>query len=517
MRKLLLALFSGLLLAFSWPERGIFPFLFFAFLPLLMVEDELNNLNDKKKGRKVFWHSFLAFFIFNAITTYWVYHATLFGAIAAFIVNATLMSTAFWLFHKVKNATTNRLGYLSFIVLWISIEYLHLNWDLSWPWLTLGNAFANVPGVVQWYEFTGFLGGSLWVLFVNVLLFNLYISADKKKAMLLPLLVLLLPFFVSYHMYSNFETENEDTLKVLIVQPNIDPYTDKFNVGYEKQLADFITLSKTKLTAETQLLIGPETALLEGIWENKLEATYSVRKFRELQKEFPKLNVIVGASTYKMFGHGERKTTTARQVRNEKIYYDAYNSAIFIPDSGLVEVYHKTKLVPGVEKMPFPYILDPLAKLAVDLGGMSGSLGSSNTLHDFEVDGVNVRPLICYESIYGEMNYQNSALIAIITNDGWWKNTAGYKQHFSYASLRAIEQRKAIVRSANTGISGVISSNGKILQETNWDEAICIAADVKLNSKPTFYAQFGNYIGRLSIFVAFMLLIVTFVKGKLRN
>ena len=206
-----------------------------------------------------------------------MYHATLFGAIAAFIVNATLMSTAFWLFHKVKNATTNRLGYLSFIVLWISIEYLHLNWDLSWPWLTLGNAFANAPDVVQWYEFTGFLGGSLWVLFINVLLFSGYISAEKKKAMLLPLLVLLLPLFVSYHMYSNFETENEDTLKVLIVQPNIDPYTDKFNVGYEKQLADFITLSKTKLTAETQLLIGPETALLEGIWENKLEATYSVR------------------------------------------------------------------------------------------------------------------------------------------------------------------------------------------------------------------------------------------------
>ena len=517
MRKLLLALLSGLLLAFSWPELGIFPFLFFAFLPLLMVEDELNNSNDKKKGRKVFWYSFLAFFIFNAITTYWVHHATLFGAIAAFIVNATLMSTAFWLFHKVKNATTNRLGYLSFIVLWISIEYLHLNWDLSWPWLTLGNAFANVPGVVQWYEFTGFLGGSLWVLFINVLLFSLYISADKKKAMLLPLLVLLLPLFVSYHMYSNFETENEDTLKVLIVQPNIDPYTDKFNVGYEKQLADFITLSKTKLTAETQLLIGPETALLEGIWENKLEATYSVRKFRELQKEFPKLNVIVGASTMKMFGHGESKTTTARQVRNEKIYYDAYNSAIFIPDSGLVEVYHKTKLVPGVEKMPFPYLLDPLAKLAVDLGGMSGSLGSSNTLHNFKVDGVNVRPLICYESIYGEMNIENSDLITIITNDGWWKNTAGYKQHFSYASLRAIEQRKVIVRSANTGISGIISSNGEILQETNWDEAICIAADVKLNSKPTFYAQFGNYIGRISVFVAFMLMTVTFVKGKLRK
>ena len=206
MRKLKLALLSGFLLAFSWPGIGIFPFLFFAFLPLLIAEDELNNSNDKKKGRKVFWYSFLAFLIFNAITTYWVYHATLFGAIAAFIVNATLMSTAFWLFHKVKSATTNRLGYLSFIVIWISVEYLHLNWDLSWPWLTLGNAFANVPDLVQWYEFTGFLGGSLWVLFINVLLFSLYISADKKKSMLFSLLVLLLPLFVSYHMYLNFET-----------------------------------------------------------------------------------------------------------------------------------------------------------------------------------------------------------------------------------------------------------------------------------------------------------------------
>ena len=127
MRKLFLSVLSGLLLAFAWPEIGLFPVLFFAFVPLLILEDDLQRSDENKKGRKIFWLSFLGFFIFNGITTYWVYHSTLFGAIAAFIVNATLMSTAFWLFHKVKNATTNRLGYLSFIVLWISIEYLHLN------------------------------------------------------------------------------------------------------------------------------------------------------------------------------------------------------------------------------------------------------------------------------------------------------------------------------------------------------------------------------------------------------
>ena len=514
MRKLFLALLSGFLLAFSWPEIGVFPILFFAFVPLLILEDELQNSNENKKGRKVFWFSFLAFFIFNVITTYWVYHATLFGAISAFLVNATLMATAFYLFHKIKITSKNRLGYFSFIMLWISMEYMHLNWGLSWPWLTLGNGFANVPDIVQWYEFTGFLGGSFWVLLMNILIFRV-VQTKNVKAIVLPCLLLILPLLFSFCLIPNMT--NEEQLRVLIVQPNIDPYTDKFNVGHEKQLYEFIALAKTELTEETQLLIGPETALLEEIWENKFEATYSVRKLRELQKQFPKLNIIVGASTYKMFGPGEQKTTTARQIRNNNIFYDAYNSAIFIPDSGDVKVYHKTKLVPGVEKMPYPNVLDKLAELTVNLGGISGSLGSENTIRNFLINDKNIRPLICYESIYGEMNYKNSDLITIITNDGWWKNSVGYKQHFSYARLRAIEQRKSIVRSANTGISGIIYANGEVLEKTNWDEAVCISANVNVNSKTTFYNRFGNYIGRISVFVSILLLIIASVNGRLRK
>jgi apolipoprotein N-acyltransferase len=399
-------------------------------------------------------------------------------------------------------------------MIWVSMEYLHLNWDLSWPWLTLGNGFANAVDVVQWYEYTGFLGGSLWVLLMNVLLFRLA-KIKTTKAMFLSLAVLIFPLLFSYSLIA--DVKSKDQLKVLIVQPNVDPYTDKFSVGYEQQLADFIALAKTELTQETEFLLGPETALLEGIWENKIEATYSIRAFRELQKEYRNLNILVGASTRKMFSHGEEKTATARQIRNENIFYDAYNSAIFIPDSGLVKVYHKTKLVPGVEKMPYPNILDKLAALAVDLGGISGSLGSENKAHQFVVNNKIITPLICYESIYGDLQKGKTNLITIITNDGWWKNTAGYKQHFEYARLRAIEQRKTIVRSANTGISGVINPNGAVLESTNWDETICIAADVELNNEITFYSIFGDYIGRLSVFVAAMLLIVAFVKGKLKQ
>ena len=94
MRKLFLAILSGLLFAFSWPSIGIFPLIFVAFIPLLILEKESEN------GKQVFWYSFLTFFIFNAITTYWVYHATLFGAIAAFIENTTIYRM--FSFHKKK-------------------------------------------------------------------------------------------------------------------------------------------------------------------------------------------------------------------------------------------------------------------------------------------------------------------------------------------------------------------------------------------------------------------------------
>ena len=126
-------------------------------------------------------------------------------------------------------------------------------------------------------------------------------------------------------------------------------------------------------------------------------------------------------------------------------------------------------------------------------------------------------PLNCYQSIYGDLQKGKTNLIAIITNDGWWKNTVGYKQHFAYARLRAIEQRKTIIRSANTGVSGVINAKGEVLESTNWDESVCIPAEVSLNNETTFYSVFGDYIGRLSVFVAAMLAIVAFVKGRLRK
>ena len=181
--------------------------------------------------------------------------------------------------------------------------------------------------------------------------------------------------------------------------------------------------------------------------------------------------------------------------------------------------HHKTELVPGAEAIPYPSIFNRFKDLlSIELDGAAGNYGRGKDITMFSIDKVDILPLICYESVFGDVITGKKAnIIAIITNDGWWKNTAGYKQHFQYARLRAIEQRKSIVRSANTGISGLIHPNGEVIDQTNWDEDIAINVNVPINEKVTFYNRFGDYIGRISSFVAVLLLLSSFVKKRIKK
>ena len=517
MLNLFYSILSGLLLSFSWPESGFFPLIFIAFIPLLNLEESLSSVIKKKFSASLFLYVLLSFFIFNIITTYWIYHATLFGAIMAFLINSLLMTCAFYLFHVIKFYLGKRLGLLSFILIWVSMEYIHLNWDLSWPWLTLGNVFANFPSLIQWYEYTGVLGGSFWVLSVNVLLFRLIKYKREKLNFFSLIFMFFTPVLISLYMYYNFNDTQYNKINVVIGQPNIDPYEDKFVIDPKKQIDDFIEYASSEIKQETQLLLGPETMLQESIWENKIESSYSIQALRSLQNKLPNLNILIGASSYNIVSKNKNNKYSVREFLNSKDLYEAYNSAIFLPDSGDIEIYHKTELVPGVETTPFPWLFNKVSAFSVDLGGISGSLGDYNKLNTFKNKELNILPLICYESIYGELaSSKFFNLICIITNDGWWKNTAGYKQHLAYARIRAIENRRAVVRSANTGISSSINMRGDIIEKTKWDTVDFINVDVSLNDRSTFYNRFGDYIGRICVFFSVILCLITFVKRKIK-
>jgi apolipoprotein N-acyltransferase len=456
-----------------------------------------------------------------------VYNASAFGAGSAIICNSLFMTLVFLLFHFTRYKAGNILGYISLPVYWIAFEHLHMHWDLSWPWLTLGNGFAAYYKWIQWYEFTGVFGGSLWILVINILLFGFlssFVQSSKFKVQSLKfkavLALLIVPIVISLIQYDCY-VEKGNAIKVAVVQPNIDPYNEKFSgMNSKEQLTKLLRLSATVVDSSTNYLVAPETALPDGIWEEELSFHPDIKLLNSFIKPFPKLTVVIGAATYRQYEDGQSQSETARRFKNSPGWYDSYNTALQLDNfTDSIQTYHKSKLVPGVEKMPYPVVFGVLEKFALDLGGMYGSLGVDAEPKNFiSHDAMKIAPIICYESIYGyyisEYVREGAKLLFIITNDGWWGETPGHRQHLQYGRLRAIELRRSIARSANTGISCFINQRGDILQPTKWWTDDAIKTTLNANDELTFYAKHGDWIAKIMLPLSVTLLLFSFFKRK---
>ena len=344
---ILLSLLTGLLLSIGWPSRGFTFILFISFIPLLFIE---HSLSRKSSNFQIFLYSYLSFFIWNLLTTWWLANATAFGAAFAIVFNSLFMAIVFWLFHLTKIALGKTIGYASLIFYWLAFEYLHMNWELSWSWLNLGNGFANYPLFIQWYEFTGTLGGTCWILLLNILLYLNLKHFSVSQFLSFSVSLFIIPVIISCILYLRVK-EPEQKINVVIVQPNIDPYNEKFGgLPSNEQLSRMLNLAKSMVTDKTDLLMFPETAISEDVWKNKLDEEPGVKTIRNFMKSYPHLKVIIGMSSYKAYSKGEQKSATARKFTDENAWYDAYNTAMFMDLSGVIQLYHKSKLVPGCGK-----------------------------------------------------------------------------------------------------------------------------------------------------------------------
>ena len=507
----LLSIATGLLLVISWPDAGITPIIFIAWVPLLLVAEQ------EKKRIRFFLHCLLAMFIWNVGTTWWIWNSTAAGAIGAIIANSLLMTIPLLGYHIFKNQYGIKTGFVSFVAFWLSFEYVHLNWQLSWPWLTLGNVFASTTDWVQWYEFTGTGGGSLWILLANLALF-FAIKYKQKVSVFIKIsavaAILVSPVLLSYLIKPKNQAVNT-TSNVIIVQPNIDPYSEKFDVATtEGQIKKLIDLSEKELDANTRLVLWPETALPVPVWQNQVQQNIQYQPVFDFVNRHSNIALQTGIETYKNYGT-EKATKTARKNESDGTYFDAFNAAVVIKAGQPLQFYNKSKLVPGVETLPdFLLWLGPIFE---KFGGTAGGYGHDKEVVAFASDGnpYITAPIICYESIYGEYItkyvHKGANLLTIMTNDGWWANTAGHRQHLDYAKLRAIETRKWIARSANTGISAVINSNGDIIEKRGWDTASYIKYFIPAIPGETFFVRNGAIIFGLAIFLMVVLLTYHFV------
>ena len=440
-----------------------------------------------------------------------------------FCLGAVLMTLAFWLYYRLRVITSKIWSYAGLICFWIGYEYLHQNWDLAFPWMNLGNGFAESHYLVQWYEYTGVYGGTLWILLSNILIFETRLAikskAPKTKKIRLQVstaALILIPIFSSILIYTNYE-EKVNPSNIVVVQPNIDPY-DKFgNLSSLNQVEKLIKLSESIGQTNTEFFVWPETAISKGTEEKSFRGDENFIRIQNFLKNYKNANLISGIESFAIYDTAQ--TETARHDSKSDIYYDVFNAAVLIENSAKLQFYHKSKLVPGVEQTPFSNSLEFLKPAFAAFGGSSGSYGKQKEPSVFySQSGIGSAPVICYESIWGEYvaDYikKDAQFIAIITNDGWWGNTSGKDQHLQYAKLRAIETRRWVARSANTGISAFIDQRGTIVQRTKWWMPGVLKQEINLNEDLTFYVKHGDYIAKAgsagSAFFALFLIIGIF-------
>jgi apolipoprotein N-acyltransferase len=523
-QKHFLSVLSGLILSLGWYEWGSGLFLLIGFIPLLFVEEKIsNNQEVKKRGSSAFLYGSLTFLTWNIVDTWWVKNASFAGLIVAMLVSTFFMSIPFWLFYVSKKMFGRWPGYLSLIIFWLAFEFSYLHGEISWPWLTLGHGFAFDVKLIQWYEVTGVFGGSLWVLMVNILLFEFlrqYFLKGKKiiqyKILITAVVLILVPVIISLIRYYTYK-EEVNPREIVVVQPNIDPYLKFNDIPSEEQTRIQLNIAENYITPNTDYVACPETSINNNIWINHIEEVPDIIMVRNLVKAHPHIKYITGITCYEAYTP-ENKTITANQMGYTGVYYDSHNSAIQIDTSNYIPVYHKSKLVTGVEKMPYPQYLGILKKLTLHLGGTFRSHGIQKERAVFSAigDSVKIAPVICWESVFGEFvnEYINKGanLIFVITNDGWWGNTPGHRQHNSLSRLRAIETRRSVARSANTGISCFINQRGDVLESLTWWKRGALRDKLNLNNKITFYTKHGDYIARSAFYLAWVLLVIILIK-----
>ncbi len=522
-KNLLLAAASGLLLAASWPTYGFAPIIFLALVPLLLVEEDLGK-TTRYGSWSLFGYSFITFLIFNIATTWWVCNSALIAGLLASGVNSFLMTLTFQLYHIVRVTVFGQeKGQLALIPFWIGFEKCHYVWEINWPWLTFGNVFATNPALIQWYTLTGVFGGTLWVLLVNILIFKViktyFVCRDRKngiKQTIAPALLIAIPMIISVIIYNNYE-EEENPVEVVVYQPNNDPYSEQYNLTEKELMDEFVARNAPLCDENTDFIVCPESMMQTSVFENHIRNASYVHRFRDFLKEYaPNAAVIVGASTYKIYDEGEEPPASARKY-GESRYYDAFNTTIYIDTTETVQLHHKSKLTPGVEIMPYIKYMPFIENLALDLGGTVGTLGADEEMMPFwsmRCGGVPAS-VICYESVFGEhvtefvRNYANMILIS--TNDGWWKETQGHKQHCAYASILAIETRRSVARAANTGISCVVNQRGDVSHETLYWTDASFKAQINLNKEVTFYSQHGDWLADIAKVLVIALIVIAVV------
>lgn len=489
-----LSVLSAILLSLSFPpfDASILQ------LPAILFLFRIAMITESK--RQFIYFTYPSLVLWNLLTTYWLMMATVGGGVAAILANALLMMIPLLLIRSVFRLEMNPiLVSLLAASFWVGYEFMHHNWDLAWPWLTLGNGWSNLTGAIQYISVTGVWGISFWVVFTSALFFQ-YIEKQSRPVLQCAVLIFLaFPVFSIISLQTVQQIDN-DPIDVVIIQPNSDSYSSYGGLSSLEALLDkLLRMSGDALTPKTDVVIWPENAIdsslsLNNTYFNRIKDSLAVWE----------TDLITGTGYVEYYNENNKPAVT--RERTDGTHYNVFNSAFHFNQDQSQDIYKKGRLVPIVERFPYVGFFQSLDRFGwVDWGTISGyGLGTSPS--NFSINGTLTPALICYDSVFPgwvrEFVNEGADFLTIITNDGWWGDSNGHIQHFAYAKLRAIEHRRWIARAANNGISGIISPDGSVQVATEYWTEDAFSFTIYGSDRPTLYTTYGDWFGWLMLLIS---------------
>jgi apolipoprotein N-acyltransferase len=518
-----LSVIGGILSGLAWSGWCTGLILLISFVPFFLIENYLYQKPARFTSNAFFILILPGLVVFSIIVMGWMRVASMTGAICVILGLSFLMAFALWMAHVVRLRAGNIAGFISVIAFWLTYEYISLNVNIVSPWMDLGNGLSKDILFIQWYEITGTAGGSLWIVCSNLILGIALVRlfSGKKKAVLylsIWVAIVIIPVSYSVYLYKIIQPQRDNSSEIVIIQPNTDPYTEKFTIPFEEQLKNVLNMANSTISENTSWMVTPETTIDDPADLNNLAGDKYIKMIKEMISHHPGVNVVSGLVTYKLYpSTKEAPTVSAKRIDASGKYYDHFNSAVQISSTDSFSVYHKSKLVPGIEMQfsngPTRYI----TKILPYLGGTKWGYGvqAERTVFKHTASSMKIAPVICYESVFGKFvtDYikKGAEAIFIITNDGWWKNTNGYKQHLYFSSLRAIETRRPVIRAANTGVSCIIDLKGKRTSETDWWTKTVLKGEICPETRITTYVKYGDYLLVISVILSCLILAIVFI------
>jgi apolipoprotein N-acyltransferase len=490
---------SGILLVLSFPSFNYYLLAWVAFVPLLV--------SLWTKGPR---QAFSAGYIFGLTyffgTLYWIYHSiNHFGGVP-FLASVCIvillclylgLFPAIFSFLFVQMIKKTKLPALLIApVLWVVLEFVRSYALTGFPWSSIGYSQYKFLYIIQVADITGVYGISFLVLMVNGAIADMILLRKRVRQMpLFPIsftvvgmsvVFIIIAVSLGYGQWRLSQQRSGNLVKASVIQGNIEQ-DKKWEPAFQNEVLEtYFTLSRKAVETSPQLIIWPETAV-PFMFDYDKPNTEKLVDFER------------GLGTDLLFGsvqvqeHSRGKTLLT-------------NSAVLLNREGKnIYEYDKIHLVPFGEYVPLRSVLFFIDKLVAGIGDYVPGEEYARAETNFGSFGT----MICYEIIFPGLVRKfftdGGDFIITITNDAWFGKTAGPYQHFSMAVFRAIENRKPVIRAANTGISGFIDSSGRVLSETPLFQRLVLSGQVKTDRTMTFYTKYGDLFSYLCIVISIVL------------